>query len=626
MRQTNSGHSQLLLESTRDSERREFETLVHMLRERAADEADRVAFTYLIDGETESAPVTYGQLDRQARAIAADLQAIASKGDRAALLYQNGVEFIAAFFGCLYSGVIAVPLPSVFSPKSFPILQTILADATPRVLLTTESLLPKIGALIETGGHSEIQLMTTDQAPQSETPSGTEDWREPSIDPGGLAYLQYTSGSTDKAKGVMITHRNCLRNLEDLDQFIPHRPGAAVVTWLPHFHDMGLVYGLLEPIYKRLHCYVMPPQSFIQRPRRWLEAISRYRATHSGGPNFAYEHCVRRIEPQDCEGLDLSCWEVAFNGSEPLHKETLDRFARTFAPLGFDSEAFCPAYGLAEATLVVSCAFKEESPVSRTVLSAALENGEVETADETAPGVRTIMASGKLLPATRIAIVDPESRLCCAPGRIGEVWVSNPSVALGYWNRPKETARAFQAHLADTGQGPFLRTGDLGFMAGEDLYITGRIKDLIIIGGRNHYPQDIEATVQNSHPSIRAGACIAMSVEVEREERLVIAAELDRHYQFDPQSIAQPAIDRETADVEAQSQDSNAKGTAPGRKQVRREEIIASINEAVSSKHGVRPYNIVILGVGAIPRTTSGKLQRLECRKRYLEDGLSKLK
>jgi len=620
MRQPKFGLSQRLPRSAYDSGQPRFETLVHMLRERAGDEPDRVAYTYLIDGEAESAPVTYGQLDRQARAIAARLQAVVSKGDRAALLYQNSVEFIAAFFGCLYGGVIAVPLPSIFSPKSSPILQAILADAAPRALLTTGSLLPKIRPLIETGGHSDIRLMTTDQTPASEQ----EDWREPSIDLGSLAYLQYTSGSTAKAKGVMISHRNCLHNLKDHDQFVPHQPGAAVVTWLPHFHDMGLVYGLLEPIYSRLHCYVMPPQSFIQRPRRWLEAISRYRATHSGGPNFAYEHCVRRIKPQECEGLDLSCWEVAFNGSEPIHKLTLDRFAQTFAPWGFDPTAFCMAYGLAEATLAVSCTFKEEPPVSRTVLSAVFEKGEVETADETAIDTRTIMASGKPLPATQIAIVDPESRRRCAPRRIGEVWVSNPSVAMGYWNRPEETARTFHAYLADTGQGPFLRTGDLGFMESGQLYITGRIKDLIIIGGRNHYPQDIEATVENSHPSIRAGACIAISVDVEQEERLVIALELDRHYQCDTQIFTQPAIDMKAVAVDARPPDSNGAEILPGRKHVRREEVIASINEAVASRHGIRPHHVALLGLGAIPRTTSGKLQRQECRRRYLEGSLNK--
>lgn len=597
----------------------QFQTLVEMLRQRARDEPDRTAYIYLIEGETESPPITYGQLDRQARALASRLREFASRGDRAALLYQHGVEFMPAFFGCLYSGIIAVPVPSVFSSKALPTLQTILGDAAPKVVLTTEALLPRVKTLIESGVNVNVSFMATDEAPDS----AADDWEELSVGSSDLAYLQYTSGSTSNGKGVMITHHNCVHNLEDMDRFVTHQPGTASVTWLPYFHDMGLVYGLLEPLYKGLPCYVMSPQSFIQQPRRWLKAISRYRATHSGGPNFAYEYCVDRIKPEQCEGLDLSCWEVAFNGSEPIRKQTLDRFYQTFAPFGFKLAALCPCYGLAEATLVVSCAIKEEPPASCVVLLKPFENKIVQIASEMAEGTKTLLASGLPASSTRIAIVDPESFVCCPPDGIGEVWVCNDSVAIGYWNRPVETEQTFHAYTADTKQGPFLRTGDLGFIADGQLYITGRIKDLIIIGGRNHYPQDIEVTVQTSHPSIRAGACVAISVEVHDQECLVIAAEIDHHYECDTQSLDPPGVNDEIVRADVNGQHPTAIVSASGRRRAKREQVIASIKEAVASKHGIRPHNVVLLRVGAIPRTTSGKLKRLECRKKYLGGNLS---
>lgn len=552
--------------------------LVELLRLRAMQQPEHCAFTFLTDNEVEVGNLTYAGLDQQARAIAGMLEQHGVKGERVMLLYPPGLEFIPAFFGCLYAGGIPIPYP-LPSQRQLQRVQLIIADAQVSTVLTTSMLLPAIKHRFNesANGQETLRWMSTDDVSNEYADS----WREPVID-GELAYLQYTSGSTSMPKGVMVSHENALHNAAYLDHVFDHGPDAVFVTWLPHFHDMGLVYGVIEPLFNGLPCYAMSPLSMVQQPIRWLRAISRYRGTHTVGPNFAYSHCIRKIKPERCEGLDLSSWRVAINGSEPVRQETLDEFTRRFEPYGFKKTVFCPGYGLAEATLMVSGTPRLDSPAFCTVEADKL--GQHRVVESDSDQAKTLMGNGKPTFGTGVLIVDPETSVECTSDHVGEIWVSGPSVTLGYWNRAAETERKFRAHLADTGEGPFLRTGDLGFLLDGELYITGRISDLIIIAGRNYHPQDIELTVERCHPSIRPGCCAAFSLDVEGEERLIVAAEVDHR----------PG--------------SNGNGT------LNSAEILQAIREAVAATHQLQAYEIVLLRSGSIPKTSSGKIRRKDCK------------
>ena len=556
---------------------------------------------YLGDGEREEARVDYAELDRRARAVGAKLQELHARGERALLLYPPGLDFVAAFFGCLYSSVVAVPAypPHPARPElTLPKLQGILADSQAKFVLTTTPILTKVAPLF--ARDEQLRWLATDAMDH------VLDWKETHVAPDDLAFLQYTSGSTSAPKGVMVSHRNLLENSAYIHYGFQHTPESVSVTWLPAYHDMGLIDGIVQPVYGGFTGYVMPQTSFLQRPLRWLQAISRYRATHRGGPNFAYEHCVNKIRPEQRSGLDLSCWRVAYNGAEPVREDTLRRFAASFKECGFRADAFYPAYGLAEATLKVAGA---RSPVICKLESAPLEeNLLVEaSASSESQNVRTLVSSGRMDLGTRVVIVEASSLTECAKGRVGEVWVSGAGVAQGYWNRPELSEQTFRARLSDTGDGPFLRTGDLGFIKDGELFITGRLKDLIIIGGRNHYPQDIELTAEQCHPALRSGCTAAFSVDVEAEERLVIAAE------FDPRSMR----------VVAQG---DASGAAVRR--VAAEEwkfVKTAVLRAVSDNFGLHVHELVLLKVGGVPKTSSGKIKRQECRKKYLTGALERV-
>ena len=440
--------------------------------------------------------------------------------------------------------------------------------------------------------------------------SAAQDWRDPGATSDTLALLQYTSGSTAVPRGVMVSHGNLLENSAHISQAFEITSDTVSVTWLPVFHDMGLTNGIIQPVYGGRRCVLMPPQSFLQRPVRWLQAISHYKATISGGPNFAYEMCARKITPEQRSALDLSNWKVAYNGAEPVRADTLKRFAATFASCGFHPNFFYPCYGLAEATLIVSGGVVEDEPVLCTTQVAALEhNGVVETSDA-AQNVRTLVGCGHAMPDTKIVIAHPESLTACAPDEVGEIWVSSPSVTQGYWNRPEETDRIFNAYLADTGEGPFLRTGDLGFLRDGELFVTGRLKDLIIIGGRNLYPNDIELTVEQSHAAVRPGCSVAFSVDVADDERLIVAAEVEPHYQ--PQRHQ----------LNGASRDSSHASHPNGRSPADLDAVSRAIRRAVAEEHDVRVHAVVLLKAGGIPKTPSGKVQRRICETRFLDGTL----
>jgi acyl-CoA synthetase (AMP-forming)/AMP-acid ligase II/acyl carrier protein len=564
---------------------RKASSVTEILRWRAEHQPDRLAYTFLADDDHVES-LTYASLDRRARTVAARLRSEGGAGERALLLYPAGLDLLTGLFGCLYAGVIAVPLyPPKLSRRDMRWLD-VSGDAGPRFALTTSSVVAELdGALSHSPELADLCWVASDAPPDGSLPHAGEEGR--TFDPGATAYLQYTSGSTRSPKGVIVSHGNLLANIEDIDRGFRHDDTSVTVSWLPHFHDMGLVYGLIAPLALGFPCYFMSPASFLQRPFRWLQAISRFGATHSGGPNFTYDLCAARITAEQKRELDLSRWAVAFNGAEPVRRETLQRFAEAFACCGFAPEALCSAYGLAEATLKVTSNRRGRGTSSIVVSASALGRGRVADASDLESDRRTLVGCGRPEAGTEILIVHPETHVPCADDEVGEIWVASPSVAVGYWRRPEESALTFQARLSgDPERGPFLRTGDLGLIRDGALFVTGRIKDLIIVRGRNHYPHDIELTVQNSHPSLRQGAGAAFALEVGGEERLVVVQEIYRHRQDEAG------------------------------------ETVERIRAAIVEEHEVAPYAIVLARQHSVPKTSSGKLQRSACRRAFVEGAL----
>ncbi|MGL5872421.1 MAG: fatty acyl-AMP ligase [Xenococcaceae cyanobacterium] len=571
-------------------------TLVDLLRYRAKELPERVAYTFLVDGETDAISLTHQELDRQVRAIATQLQSLCSPGDRVLLLYQPSLDYIAAFFGCLYAGVVAVPAYPPRPNRSLSRLKSIINDASASIALTTSPILTSLERTIaQTPGLEKLKWLEGDRI----SLDIGDRWCQPDIDSDTLAFLQYTSGSTAEPKGVKISHNNLLDNLQLIHQCFQHDNHSQGVIWLPPYHDMGLIGGILQPLYGGFPVALMSPLMFLQNPMRWLQAISRYKATTSGAPNFAYDLCVRKVKPEHLTKLDLSSWEVAFNGAEPINYDTLVRFANTFAPCGFRPEAFYPCYGMAEATLIVSGGEKTALVVAKHLEGEALEKNRIVPARVGAENSRILVGCGKSLLDRQIAIVHPEHLTRCDRTEVGEIWVSGSSVAKGYWGKPEESKRTFEAYLADTKEGPFLRTGDLGFIEDGELFVTGRLKDVIIINGRNHYPQDIERTVEQSNSFIRPSCAAGFSVNINGEERLVVLAEIDRRY-WDSSKVNNV-------------KDANTKQDNPDAK-----ELIRSIRQAVSQHHDLQVYETLLLKPGSIPKTSSGKIQRHICRTEFL--------
>ncbi|MCT7967818.1 AMP-binding protein [Laspinema sp. D1] len=562
-------------------------TLVSLLGDRASRQPDRVAYTFLANGKKPEDTLTYRQLEGQARAIGSHLQSRLSPGERALLIYPQGLDFLAAFFGCLYAGVIAIPTPAPEASRlkrSLPRLRAIIEDAGAIAILTTSSLQSQFeSAVAELAGDWSISWYATDRLADSLA----EKWIESEINRSTLAYLQYTSGSTSSPKGVMLSHGNLIHHLADQQLACGYDSESVTVTWMPYFHDYGLVEVILQPLYNGTPAYLMSPISFIKRPIRWLQAISDYRATHSQAPNFAYAYCAEKITSEQSKTLDLSCWQAAGNAAEPIDPEVLERFWQTFAACGFRLDAFAPGYGLAEATLAVTTSRKNEAPVFGTVCVYALTKNQIVEVNDGSK----LVSSGRLLPNTQVEIVHPEKLTRCAADEVGEIWVASPGVAKGYWNRPDATEQTFQAYLADSEEGPFLRTGDLGFIQDGELFVTGRLKDLIIIRGQNYYPQDIEWTVEKSHPALRENGCATFALEIEGVEQLVIAAEVERG-----------AI-----------------------KNLDTDEVFRSIRSSVAEHHELPVYGVLLLKTGSIPKTSSGKIQRHACRQYFMEGGFDSI-
>ncbi|MEM6457511.1 MAG: fatty acyl-AMP ligase, partial [Acidobacteriota bacterium] len=473
-------------------------TWIDLLRQRAADAPARPVYTFLADGETESATLTHADLDRHARRIAGQLaQAGAQPGDRALLLYPPGLDFIVGFWGCLYAGVIAVPAYPPRRQGKNGTLAAIADDCRPAAVLSDAAMAPRARALdAEAPALVDVPRVRTDLADADDAPNDAgARWIRPAIGGDSLAFLQYTSGSTSLPRGVRVAHRHLLHNAEAIRRGFSQDADKVVVSWLPLYHDMGLIGNVLQPLYTGARTVLMASASFLQKPARWLRAISRYRANASGGPNFAYALCAERIDEATKATLDLSSWQVAFNGAEPVRADTLERFADAFAACGFQRAAFRPCYGLAEGTLLVTTGtIGTPPPVVRVDADALADDrvapiadaGSDADRDASARSRRDLVGCGRAWHEQIVRIVDPVTCRPCSADGVGEIWVAGGSVAGGYWNRPDDSEALFRARLADDPDaGPFLRTGDLGFLHDGELYVTGRRKDLLIVRGRN---------------------------------------------------------------------------------------------------------------------------------------------
>ncbi len=598
-------------------------TLVDLLRWRAVTEPDTRAYTYIKDGDKKEIHLTYGELDKRARSIAAALRRKGLEGQRALLLYPPGLDYISGFFGCLYAGVIAVPAyppdPNRLN-RSLPRLQAIVNDAKATVALTTDSILYMIrmlklgskmsktlermpflrkfrssmkyfssgkSAVAESRELGDLEWLSTDAML-----SGMGDnWQAPGVNKDTIAFLQYTSGSTGSPKGVILTHDNLLANSEIIYNAIGYSQDGEGVFWLPIYHDMGLIGGVLQPLYGRIPSTLMSPIVFLQRPLRWLEVISRIESDFIGSaaPNFAYELCIKKATPEKVKTLDLSSWKMALSGAEPVRHHTIERFSEIFKEAGFRKKAFFPAYGLAEATLFVTGATFQEGPVYLNVDKHALKKNKILETPTQDDNSQTLVSSGKNQPGQRTAIVNPDTAHECKPGEIGEIWVKGPSVSPGYYERPEETSETFQNYIAGSNDGPYLRTGDLGFIREGEVFVTGRVKDLIIIRGTNHYPQDIELTVERSHPELRPGCTAAFTIDIEDEEQLVIVQEVRHSRNIDTDDIFQ------------------------------------HIRQAVSEHHDLQAHTIVLIKARTINKTSSGKIQRSATRNDFLNDNLKEV-
>ncbi|MGF1478696.1 MAG: fatty acyl-AMP ligase [Cyanophyceae cyanobacterium] len=552
-------------------------TLVDLLHQRAQCQPQQTAYTFL--KEAESASVTYQELDQQARTIAAALSFLVKPGDRALLIYDYsaGLDFIAAFFGCLYAGVVAV---SSHPPQTRPAvtdLKTRLADCQPQIVLSQTSRLTKLRRLLSPEAPS-LQWITTDRLPSS------AEWRRPELSDDTLAFIQYTSGSTGTPKGVMLTHGCILHNQKLLQLAFGHSAASVGVSWLPLFHDMGLFGNVLQGLYVGAHSILMSPFAFVQKPVRWLQAISRYRATTSGAPNFAYDLLCRHVTDAQKQKLDLDSWEVAFCGAEAVRAETIERFTAEFQSCGFRQAAFYPCYGMAEATLFITGGLKSQPPVVQHVQPSALKQNRVDSQRQG----RALVGCGRAWLDTQIVIVGGHGRPC-AENEVGEIWVSSPSVGKGYWNQSEATEQTFQAYLS--GEGPWLRTGDLGFLQEGELFITGRLKEVMMFWGFSYYPEQIEQTVAACHRAFRPHGGAAFAVEVAGEERLAVAQEVERSHQ---QALVV-------------------------------EEVVETVRWAIFQEHFLDVYAIALLKPGTLPKTSSGKVQRSACREQFLSGRLNSM-
>ena len=547
--------------------------IIDTLRALAHEHPDRRALTFLADGETESATLSFADLDALARAIARELRARGLGGQTVALFFPSGPEFVAAFVGCLYAGAIAVPLPPPRPNRRDARGEAVIEDCRP-----------------------PLAMMAANVAARFVSPPGLEVWTpdfaaleadERAATPHEIAFLQYTSGSTARPRGAIVTHDNLKYHAQMLGEAFGQTPQTTCVSWLPLFHDMGLIGSVLQGLAAGNHVVLMPPEAFLMKPLRWLRAIEKYGAHISGAPNFAFQLCARKAVPPAPDDLDLSGWELAFCGAEPVRAATMREFADAFAPFGFRASALYPCYGLAEATLFVSGAGKAKGARIGAFEARELERGLGVAAVSGAPDARELVSCGRAWRESELRIVEPKTHCELEAGAIGEIWVRGPQVARGYWNNQAATRATFGAQIEGDAAN-WLATGDLGFICEGELWVFGRLKDLIIIAGRNHACDDIEATVGGAHPAIRASAVAAFGIETDDGEALAVVAEVERAALHD-------------LDADA---------------------VIKAVRRDVAALHDVRAQSVTLIRPASLPRTSSGKVQRHLCRGQWLAQTL----
>lgn len=559
-----------------------FTTLIDIARYRAQYQGNRKAYTFLKDGNKDEISYTYETLDMRARAIAAWLQSKVQQGDRVMLLYHQGLDFISAFYACLYAGVIAVPgYPPEKQHRRTARLQAVVRDAGAKIALTTTEVLQHVNVQ----ESKDLVGLNMEWFPTDTLPDEwAKDWQEPNINRETVTYLQYSSGSTGDPKGIMVSHGNMLDNSSIICERLQHTQDDVSVSWLPIFHDLGLIGCVIQPMYVGFHAVSLSPYQYVVNPYLWLKAIDRFRGTTTCCPNFGFDLCVRKTTPVQRAMLDLSSWRVAVNCAEPIRYQTLEKFTEVFTPCGFRAEAHYPMYGMAETTLFITGAKWNEKPKYQPVSISDLTHGKVRVADS--EDERMMVSCGSVGTGLTIKIVNPDTLTLCDDHQVGEIWVKGSSVAHGYWNRPEKTKEDFAASI--NGDGPYLRTGDLGYIIDDELFIAGRYKDLIIIRGRNLYPQDLEMTVESCSSFIRPGCGAAFFIDHKEEEKLVIVQELRKD-----------AV--KLVDVS---------------------QLARQIQQRVVEEHGVACYELVFIEENSVQKTSSGKIQRRACKQAYLADKL----
>jgi len=567
-------------------------TPVNVLLDRSTNQPHQKAYTFLADGEHDSGSCTYRELDLQAKAIASQILTKVNPGDRALLVYPYtaGLEFIASFMGCLYAGVVAVTDYPRQHIKSLTQYQDRIVDCQAAIALTTGEFVDRVkGQLVSHPGVAlklkALPWIATDKVDLDMA----KQWQKPNINSDTLAYLQYTSGSTGQPKGVMITHGNIIHNSEVIYQAFGHHDDTRILMWLPMFHDMGLIGGVMQPLYAGLPAVLMSPIALAQKPFLWLQAISKYKITTSGGPNFAYDLLCQKVTDEQKASLDLSHWQVAFSGAEPVRAQTLEKFAELYQPCGFNKEAFYPCYGMAESTLFITGVNAGEYPTVTHLDAKALTEDKVVTVSPDDSNAKAVVSCGHTWLGDEVIIVNSETKVECASDGVGEIWTRGKGIGVGYWQREEQTESTFKATLANNPDQTYLRTGDLGFIKDGELYITGRIKDMMILWGRNHYPQHIEETVETCHPALRPNHGAAFSVDVGGEEQLVVAHEINR------------------TDL----------------RKLNAEEVIGAIRLAVGEQNLANVFAVSLLKTGSIPKTSSGKIQRRACQSMFLNGSLN---
>ena len=566
-------------------------TLCDLLRHRAEEQSGDRAYVFLSDRGEEIDSLTFLELHRRARAVAVDLVTRAPPGGRVLLVFLQGLDYVVGFFACILAGLVPVPVMPPRRNSSRDATTNIIADCEPKIALTNRefacsargsALKGFTGAGIECVLLSELGRASPNEPPILPIPTSSD-----------IAFLQYTSGSTSAPKGVMVSHGNLMDNLEMIHTAFGNTRHSTYVSWLPLYHDMGLVFNAFTSLYAGALCVLLAPVTFMRRPMTWLHAIHSYRAEVAGGPNFAFDLCVDRMTAEQTAGLDLSCWRSAPIAAEPVRHDTIRRFAAAFEPFGFSARAMYPCYGTAEATVMISGRLRGLGPTTFTVSRTCLQQNEVKV-PTTIEDRQILVGCGGSLGREEIAVVDPDSCKRLGTNRVGEIWVRGPNVALGYWKNEGATASTFRAAIDGEPGNNWLRTGDMGFLdtVGE-LFITGRIKDVLIIRGMNHYPQDIEATVQSAHPALRrnCGATF-MATDGQDRQKVVVVQEVERthRHDIDPSKIA------------------------------------SLIREAVANEHEVAVRHVLLVRPGSLPKTTSGKIQRGLTRQLWLERGLDLLR